>query len=56
VVHLRSRRGRPAWLDSAPDIGCPQGATIALTIIAGPLDYFGLDPAVTCSAPKPSGT
>jgi hypothetical protein len=40
---------------SAPSLGCTQGATIALTIIAGPLNYVGLDPQISCTAPKPSG-
>ena len=40
---------------SAPNVGCTQGATIALTIVAGPLNYVGLDPTIACTAPKPSG-
>ena len=43
---------------SAPNLGCTEGATIALTIAAGPLNYIGLDPKITCSVPtppKPSG-
>jgi hypothetical protein len=39
---------------SAPSIGCSQAATIAITIVAGPLNYVGLDPTISCSAPKPS--
>ena len=39
---------------SAPNLGCTEGATIALTIVAGPLNYVGLNPKITCSAPKPS--
>jgi hypothetical protein len=41
---------------SSPSLGCTQGATIALTIVAGPLNYVGLDPKVSCTAPKPSGS
>jgi hypothetical protein len=40
---------------SAPNLGCTQGATMAVTIAAGPLNYVGLDPTISCSAPKPSG-
>jgi hypothetical protein len=40
---------------STKDLGCTQGATIALTIVAGPLNYVGLNPKISCSAPKPSG-
>jgi hypothetical protein len=39
---------------SASNIGCSQAATIAITIVAGPLNYVGLDPTISCSAPKPS--
>ena len=43
---------------SAPNLGCTEGATIALTIAAGPLNYIGLDPKISCAVPtppKPSG-
>ncbi len=32
---------------------CSQGATIALTIVSGPLNYLGLDPTISCAAPTP---
>jgi hypothetical protein len=40
---------------SSSHFGCTQGATIALTIAAGPLNYVGLSPSMSCSAPKPAG-
>ena len=40
---------------SAAKFGCTQGATVALTIIAGPLNYVGLDPQISCAAPRPTG-
>jgi hypothetical protein len=39
---------------SAPTLGCTEAATIAVTIVAGPLNYVGLNPKISCSAPKPS--
>ncbi len=36
---------------------CAEASNIALTIAAGPLNYFGVNPKVTCSGvkvPKPS--
>lgn len=39
---------------SNPIIGCSSGATIAVTIAAGPLNYLGVNPTVSCNAPKPS--
>jgi hypothetical protein len=33
---------------------CVRAGTIALTIVAGPLNYFGVNPKTNCEAPKPS--
>src|SRR5712692_6611528 len=40
---------------SAPNLGCTQGPTMALTIVAGPLNYVGLNPKISCRTPKPCG-
>jgi hypothetical protein len=35
--------------------GCASVGTIAVTVIAGPLNYFGVNPKVTdCQVPRPS--
>ena len=35
---------------------CAGAGTIALTVIAGPLNYVGVNPKVTdCQVPQPSG-
>jgi len=39
---------------STTNLGCSQGATIAVTIAAGPLNYIGVDPSIACNLPKPS--
>ena len=39
---------------TTPNLGCTEAATIALTIVAGPLNYVGLNPKISCTAPKPS--
>lgn len=36
------------------DASCAKAGTILVTIIAGPLNYLGVDPEVDCSVPKPS--
>ncbi|PJI94163.1 hypothetical protein [Luteimicrobium subarcticum] len=41
------------YLNSDPD-GCNRVATIGVTVIAGPLNYVGLDPKVHCEIPQPS--
>jgi hypothetical protein len=35
-------------------LNCSQGATIAATIAAGPLNYLGVDPTISCNWPTPS--
>jgi len=37
-----------------PANSCVKVGTIALTIVAGPLNYFGVNPKTTCKAPQPS--
>jgi hypothetical protein len=33
---------------------CAQTGTIAVTILAGPLNYAGVNPKVSCKTPRPS--
>jgi hypothetical protein len=34
--------------------GCAHGGTIAVTVLAGPLNYVGVNPKVNCTLPQPS--
>jgi hypothetical protein len=36
------------------DATCAKAGTIVVTIIAGPLNYAGVNPKINCVAPKPS--
>lgn len=36
------------------DVSCKTGADTALTIVAGPLNYAGVNPKVNCRVPEPS--
>ncbi len=46
--------GQRHYYDSAPS-NCASTGTIAVTIIAGPLNYVGANPKVTdCNVPQPS--
>ena len=39
------------------ETNCATGGTIALTVLAGPLNYAGVNPKVTnCNLPKPSSS
>jgi hypothetical protein len=33
---------------------CTKAGTIAVTILAGPLNYMGVNPKVNCTVPQPS--
>ena len=33
---------------------CAGGATIVVTVVAGPLNYLGVNPKVKCRLPQPS--
>jgi hypothetical protein len=33
---------------------CAKAGNTAITIIAGPLNYFGVNPKVKCNVPQPS--
>ncbi len=33
---------------------CAKASTIAVTIIAGPLNYIGVNPKISCTVPTPS--
>lgn len=33
---------------------CSKASTIAVTVLAGPLNYVGVDPDINCSTPRPS--
>jgi hypothetical protein len=38
-----------------PPANCSQAATIAVTIITGPINYLGVDPEISCRhLPQPS--
>lgn len=39
---------------SGSDATCAKVGTIAVTIIAGPLNYIGANPKIKCDAPEPS--
>ena len=39
---------------SGSDSSCAKASTIAVTVLAGPLNYIGVNPKITCPAPKPS--
>ena len=46
--------GQRGYFGSEP-ANCAGGATVAVTVLAGPLNYLGVNPKVTCpTLPQPS--
>jgi hypothetical protein len=39
---------------NSDDANCAKAGTIAVTIIAGPLNYLGVNPKISCALPQPS--
>ncbi len=39
---------------SSSDTNCAHIGTIAATVVAGPLNYLGVNPKVSCKLPQPS--
>jgi hypothetical protein len=33
---------------------CSRAGTVAVTVLAGPLNYAGVNPKINCTAPQPS--
>jgi hypothetical protein len=38
----------------SPNASCAKTSTVAVTVIAGPLNYVGVNPKISCKAPRPS--
>ena len=45
--------GQRGYYDSSQE-SCAHGGTIAVTVMAGPLNYVGVNPKVQCTLPQPS--
>lgn len=41
------------YFDSRPE-NCAKASTVAATVVAGPLNYTGTNPKITCVVPQPS--
>ncbi|MEZ5093072.1 hypothetical protein [Nocardioides sp.] len=42
------------YFGSGQDVSCKTFGDTALTIVAGPLNYVGVNPKVQCKVPQPS--
>lgn len=46
--------GQRGYFGDDRDVSCKTFSDTALTIVAGPLNYVGVNPKVTCKVPEPS--
>ena len=42
------------YFDDASKGGCAKAGTIVVTVVAGPLNYVGVNPKIDCAVPQPS--
>jgi hypothetical protein len=45
--------GQRGYFDGS-DTNCAKASTIAVTVVAGPLNYVGVNPKINCEVPQPS--
>jgi hypothetical protein len=46
--------GQRGYFGQDGTVGCNFAATAGATVLAGPLNYVGVDPRISCRAPRPS--
>jgi hypothetical protein len=46
--------GQRGYFKSNSDTSCAKAGTIMVTIVAGPLNYLGVNPKIKCDIPQPS--
>jgi hypothetical protein len=46
--------GQRGYFGDDRDVSCKTAGDTALTILAGPLNYVGVNPKITCRTPQPS--
>jgi hypothetical protein len=42
------------YFSNTGDASCAEAGTIIVTVIAGPLNWLGVNPKITCDIPEPS--
>lgn len=46
--------GQRGYFGGGSDASCAKVGTVAVTVLAGPLNYVGANPKVNCAVPQPS--
>ncbi|GLY95839.1 hypothetical protein [Actinoplanes sp. NBRC 103695] len=42
------------YFTSDSDASCAKAGTVVVTIVAGPLNWLGVNPKISCNVPEPS--
>jgi hypothetical protein len=42
------------YFSDSEDASCAEAGTVIVTTVAGPLNWMGVNPKVTCDVPEPS--
>ena len=42
------------YFGGGPTVSCARLGTVLVTIVAGPLNYVGVNPTIECTVPQPS--
>jgi hypothetical protein len=46
--------GQRGYFKDSGDTSCAEAGTVIVTIVAGPLNYLGVNPKIKCDIPEPS--
>lgn len=46
--------GQRGYFNDSSETSCAEAGTIAVTVVAGPLNYMGVNPKINCDVPEPS--
>jgi len=46
--------GQRGYYNDTGDTSCAEAGTVVVTIVAGPLNYLGVNPKIKCDIPEPS--
>jgi hypothetical protein len=46
--------GQRGYFKDTGDTSCAEAGTVIVTIVAGPLNYLGINPKIKCDIPEPS--
>jgi hypothetical protein len=42
------------YFNESGDASCAEAGTVIVTVVAGPLNWMGVNPKITCDIPEPS--